>query len=260
MKTWDQPQPGHLPSPVWSESSLSTWGKPRPLAIIRVHSEASDQTGQTWVFAGRKGQFVGFVMRWLILLCLTCINNPDFCYFEVFYFLKLTEKARVFMYPCMCLLVSVYYVILQTSSNTHLYLSRRLTRHCSYSLSVGPREDIRVVSLMVNGYADIYKDNRQKHLRTHRQCQIEGVSSPWGLNYFAYLCCRPNWHCPQQLTNRRLRLSKVRAITVNVTMRIVFFVDWHDSYTWLSTVCPANTCKDFMSMQVESSLDLLVIL
>ena len=27
-----------------------------------------------------------------------------------------------------------------------------------------------------------------------------------------------------------------------------------DSYTWLSTVCPANTCQDFMSMQAGLSL------
>ena len=110
--------------PVWSESSLSTWGKLSSLAIIRAHSEASNQAGRMprliWVFAGRKGHFVGFVMRRLILLCLTCVNNTDFCYFEAFYFLKLPEKASM--------LVSVYYVILQTSSNTHLYLSRRSTR------------------------------------------------------------------------------------------------------------------------------------
>ena len=58
--------------PVRSESSLSTWGKLKSLAIIRAHSEASDQTGWKprliWVFAGRKGHFVGFVMR--LLLCL----------------------------------------------------------------------------------------------------------------------------------------------------------------------------------------------
>ena len=38
---------------------------------------------------------------------------------------------------------------------------------------------------------------------------------------------------------------------VNVTTGIVFCVDWHDSYTWLSTVCLANTCKtgkDFMRL------------
>ena len=34
----------------------------------------------------------------------------------------------VFMYPCTCTPVSAYYVILQTSSSTHFYLSRRSTR------------------------------------------------------------------------------------------------------------------------------------
>ena len=53
--------------------------------------------------------------------------------------------------------------------------------------------------------------------------------------------------------------------TPNVTGGIVFCVDWHDSYTWLSTVCLANTCKDFMRLYEyagwsESSLGLLVIL
>ena len=104
--------------PVWSESSLSTWGKLRSLAIIRAHSEASDQTGLMsrliWVFAGRKDHFVGFVMRQLILLCLTCVNNTGFCYFEAFYFLKLIEKARIFKYPCKCMFIIVYYVILHT--------------------------------------------------------------------------------------------------------------------------------------------------
>ena len=65
------------------------------------------------------------------------------------------------------MLVSTYYVILQKSSSTHIYHSRRSTRdewtpQCSYSLLVGPRGEVRVVSLMVNGYAD--KDNRRNHL------------------------------------------------------------------------------------------------
>ena len=102
--------------PVWSESSLSTWGNPSSLAIIRAHSEVSDQTGRMarliGVFAGRKSYFVGFVMRRLILLCLFCVNNTDFCYFEAFYFLKLTEKARVFyvsmhVYACLRLLCNL---------------------------------------------------------------------------------------------------------------------------------------------------------
>ena len=57
--------------PVWSESSLSTWRKLGSLATHWAHSEGSDQTGRMprliWVFAGRKGHYVGFVMRRLIL-------------------------------------------------------------------------------------------------------------------------------------------------------------------------------------------------
>ena len=108
------------------------------------------------------GRFDCFVVLWLffysVLVCLTCVNNTDFCYFDAFYFLKLSEEAMVFMYPCMCMLVFAYYVILQMSSSicTHIYLSRRSTRdewapQCSYSLPVGPRGEVRVVFLMVNG-------------------------------------------------------------------------------------------------------------
>ena len=43
------------------------------------------------------------------------------------------------MYPCTCMLVSVYYVILQTSSNTHLSLSRRSTRLTNYIASSRPK-------------------------------------------------------------------------------------------------------------------------
>ena len=159
--------------PFWSESSLSTWGKLKSLAIIRAQSEAPDQTGWMprliWVFARRKGHFVGFVMRRLILLCLICVGNTDFCYFQAFLFPETLRESLGF-YVSMHIYVSVYYVILQTSSNTHLYLSRRSTlyaSHCSYSLLVGPRGDVRVVSLMVNDYADIYKDNTRKKIRKH---------------------------------------------------------------------------------------------
>ena len=34
-------------------------------AIHWAHYEDSDQTGRIWVFAGHKGFFVGFIMRWL---------------------------------------------------------------------------------------------------------------------------------------------------------------------------------------------------
>ena len=54
---------------VWSESSLSAWRNHGSLATHKAHSEDSDQTGQmprlTWVFAGRTGHFIGFVMLWL---------------------------------------------------------------------------------------------------------------------------------------------------------------------------------------------------
>ena len=56
--------------PVWSESSLSAWRNIGSSATHWAHCEDSDQIGWMtrliWVFAGRKGHFVGFVMR-----CLT---------------------------------------------------------------------------------------------------------------------------------------------------------------------------------------------
>ena len=142
------------------QSSLSTWGKLRSLSIIGAHREASDQTGWMprliWVFAGCKGHFVSFVMRRLIFYFVSR-QQYWFLLFRGILFPELPKKVRVFMYPCMCMLVSIYYVILTTVDASH----------CLYSLLVGPRGDVRVVSLMVNGYADIYKDNRWKHLRTH---------------------------------------------------------------------------------------------
>ena len=57
--------------PVRSESSLYAWRKLGSLATHWAHSEDSDQTGWMprliWVFAGRTGYFVGFVMRRLLL-------------------------------------------------------------------------------------------------------------------------------------------------------------------------------------------------
>ena len=54
---------------VRSESSLcAKWVADDPVCL-HANSEDSDQTGRTprliWVFAGRTGHFVGFVMRWL---------------------------------------------------------------------------------------------------------------------------------------------------------------------------------------------------
>ena len=56
--------------PVWSESLLSAWRSLRSLAILRAHSKDSDQTGHLpsliGVFARHTGNFLGFVMWWLI--------------------------------------------------------------------------------------------------------------------------------------------------------------------------------------------------
>ena len=56
---------------VWSESSLPVRRKLGSLATHWAHSEDSDQTGRMyrliWIFAGRTGNFLGFVMRRLIL-------------------------------------------------------------------------------------------------------------------------------------------------------------------------------------------------
>ena len=68
------------------------------------------------------------------------------------------------MYPCTCMSPFVMSYCRRVVI-THLYLSRwstRLTVHIAFWLA----QDVRVVSLMVNGYADIYKDNTRKHLRT----------------------------------------------------------------------------------------------
>ena len=52
----------------YNQSSLSAWRSLRSLAIIRTHNKVSDQTGHPipprliWVFTGRTGDFVGFVM------------------------------------------------------------------------------------------------------------------------------------------------------------------------------------------------------
>ena len=51
--------------PVWSESSLSTWRNIGSSATNWAHYEDSDETGRIWVFAGHRGFFVGFIMRWL---------------------------------------------------------------------------------------------------------------------------------------------------------------------------------------------------
>ena len=146
-------------------------------------------------------------MSHYILICLTCINNTDFCYFDAFYFLKLPKKAMVFMSP---LIICRWIVAL------NIYLSRlstlnEWTHQCSYSLLVGPRGEVRVLSLIVNGHADVFKDSRQNHLRhkgwdygqgtifvkgrlfiNNRELSVLidtyicGVSSPYSLRFRSY--------------------------------------------------------------------------
>ena len=56
--------------PVWSESSLCAQWVAKDPSFLHADSEDSDQTGRMtrliWVFAGRTGHFVGFVVRRLI--------------------------------------------------------------------------------------------------------------------------------------------------------------------------------------------------
>ena len=55
------------------QSSLSAWRNLGFLPTHWAHSEESDQTGPMtrliWVFVGRTGHFVGFVMSWLKYVC-----------------------------------------------------------------------------------------------------------------------------------------------------------------------------------------------
>ena len=55
--------------PVWPDFSLwALWVANDP-TFLHADSKDSDQTGRMprliWVFAGRTGHFVGFVMKWL---------------------------------------------------------------------------------------------------------------------------------------------------------------------------------------------------
>ena len=157
--------------PVWSESSLSTWGKLRSLAIIRAHSEASDQT-----LGGCPGWSESSLGPKVILLVLSWVDS--------FYFVSLASTilisviSRRFIswnsprkrgFLCIHARVCLSPFIMSHCRRVVIPLSFTTVdaSHCSYSLLVGPIGDVRVISLMVNGYADIYKDNRRKYLRTH---------------------------------------------------------------------------------------------
>ena len=70
--------------PVWSEYSLYVWRNLGSLATHWAHGEDSDQTGRMrrliWVFAGRTGHFVDFVMRWLNLFLPDNFESNFFLY------------------------------------------------------------------------------------------------------------------------------------------------------------------------------------
>ena len=85
--------------PVWSESSLSAWGKLGSLATHWAHSEDSGQTGRMprliWVFAGRTCYFVGFVMRRHKCFCrVHCIRLGT-------YLLQFRNRQFQAYHPCL---------------------------------------------------------------------------------------------------------------------------------------------------------------
>ena len=83
------------------------------------------------------------------------------------------------MYPRTCMSPFIMSYCRRVVKLTFIFHDGLRVFHCSYSLLVGPRGDVRVVSLMANGYADIYKDNTRNILE-HIHCQKEEVSSPRG--------------------------------------------------------------------------------
>ena len=117
--------------PVWSESSLSTWGKLKSLAIIRVHlSLWSD-----WVDA-QADLSLHWVQRSFCWFCheaahftLSLLHQQYwFLLFRGVLFPETLWESKGF-YVSMHMYVSVYYVILQTSSNTR---STHLTVHRAF--------------------------------------------------------------------------------------------------------------------------------
>ena len=64
-----RPEKSRITCPGLLESSLSAWRRLSTLAVLKAHSEDSDQTERMsrliWVFAERTCHFVGFVMLWL---------------------------------------------------------------------------------------------------------------------------------------------------------------------------------------------------
>ena len=166
--------------PVWSVSSLSTWGKLRSLAIIRARSEASDQTHGGclgWSESSLGAKVIELVLSWIASFYFVSLASRILISVISRSFISWNSpRKRGFLriHACVCLspfIMSQCRRVVIPLSFTTIDAS-----HCSYSLLVGPGGEVRVVSLVVNGYADIYKDNRQKYLRTHtvpnRRCII----------------------------------------------------------------------------------------
>ena len=114
--------------------------------------------------------------RWvLILLCLTSVNNTDFCYFDVFYFLKLPEKARIIcIHARVCLSPFIMSYCRRVVIYSPLSFTTGDASHCSYNLLVGPTGGVKVVSLMwtvTRTSTRIIDGNIWEHI----QCQIEQV-------------------------------------------------------------------------------------
>ena len=90
-------------SPVWSESSLSTWRKLGSLAIHWVRSKDSDQTGQMprliWDFAGRS-HFVGFDMRRLTFLHNFWLIKNRHKTLNLFSGLNINSLCTIYKYFC----------------------------------------------------------------------------------------------------------------------------------------------------------------
>ena len=69
----DSDQPGHPPSliRVFAVHMKKHWALGYLLSVLRRLCQTGRMPRLIWVFAGRTGHFVGFVMRWLFsLLCL----------------------------------------------------------------------------------------------------------------------------------------------------------------------------------------------
>ena len=118
--------------PDWSESSLSTWGKLMSLAIIRAHNE------QRTLWSDWADSQADLSLSWAQRsFCWFCHEAAHFTLFHLhqqYWFLLFrgvlfpeTPRESYGFCVSMHMLVSVYYVILQASGNTHLYLSHLST-------------------------------------------------------------------------------------------------------------------------------------